>query len=43
VYDFKSIKFIDGLWCVVVGCHNIYETEIEKFIEDNSLQEWKII
>lgn len=43
VYDFNTIKCLLGEWCVIVGCHSIFEREIEKFIEYNNLKEWRNI
>lgn len=29
-------------WSILAGCHLIFETEIEKFIESNNLQKWRV-
>ena len=40
-YEFNRIEYIDGHWYVVVGCHHIRDTEIDLFINQYNLEEWK--
>ena len=41
VYDFNRIEYKNEHWYVVVGCHNIRDTEIDLFINQYNLEEWK--
>lgn len=40
-YDFNKIHYVDGHWYVVIGCHHIRDTEIDLFINQYNLEEWK--
>lgn len=40
-YDFNRIEYRNEHWFVVVGCHDIRDTEIDLFINQYNLEEWK--
>ena len=40
-YEFNKIHYVGGHWFVVVGCHHLRDTEIDLFINQYNLEEWK--
>lgn len=40
-YEFNKIHYVGEHWFVVVGCHHLRDTEIDLFINQYNLEEWK--